>query len=108
MAFQKNRAKTGGRAKGVPNKISTTVRERLEEFGVDPVGGLLSIAADPECSLELKAKVFSDLCSYCFPKQKQVEISTPTLADFSLDQLREMLTKIRQARESASSEQTIQ
>ncbi|HEY7306270.1 MAG TPA: hypothetical protein VH601_19250 [Bryobacteraceae bacterium] len=107
MPFQKGKAKTGGRGKGTRNKISATVRERLEEFGVDPVRGLLSIAANPECSLELKAKVFSDLCSYCFPKQKHVEISAPSLADFSLDDLRAMLTRIQEAR-GPRAKQTIQ
>jgi hypothetical protein len=107
MPFQKGREKTGGRTPGTPNKISRTVRERLEQSGVDPVSRLLSIAENAECSLELKAKVFSDLCSYCFPKLKNVQLSTPSLSDFSLDELRAMLTKIAAARD-ANAKQTIQ
>jgi hypothetical protein len=108
MRFQKGRPKTGGRVAGTPNKISRTVRERLEQAGVDPVGRLLALAENAECSLELKAKVFSDLCSYCFPKLKNVQLSPPALSDFSLDELREMLTKIHQARDPKAGKPTIQ
>jgi hypothetical protein len=108
VRFQKGHPKTGGRAQGTPNKISATVRERLEQSGVDPVSRLLSIAENAECSLELKAKVFSDLCSYCFPKLKNVQLSPPALSDFSLDELREMLTKIHQARDPKAGKPTIQ
>src|SRR3954451_750357 len=104
MQFTKGTPKppNSGRGKGTRNKVSATVSERLEQFGVDPVRGLLSIVANADASLELKAKVFSELCSYCFPKQKHVEISAPTPADFSLDELRQMLSKIQQAREPSA------
>lgn len=69
------------------------MRERLEQAGVDPVSGLLSIADHPECSLELKAKVLSDLISYYYPKLNNVQLTTPALSDSSLDELRTMLTK---------------
>jgi hypothetical protein len=107
MPFQKGREKTGGRTRGVPNKLSATIRERLGQQGVDPVSGLLSIAEHRECSLELKAKALSDLISYCYPKLKNVELSTPALSDFSLDELRAMLTKIAAARDP-NTRQTIQ
>src|SRR4051794_5689188 len=70
-----------GRAKGTPNKLTCEAAAVLAQYGVDPIKGMLSICADPECSLELKAKMYSELAQYVYPKRKSVEL-TATI-DFS-------------------------
>lgn len=64
--------KFGGRKKGVPNKKTLAVAEKLEALGCDPIEGLARIAMDSdEESLRLQAN--KELAQYIAPKRKAIE-----------------------------------
>ena len=65
--------KSGGRRAGTPNKRTQELSERLEELGCDPVDGLARIAQDESASLELRARCYSDLMQYVYPRRRAVE-----------------------------------
>ncbi len=67
--------KTGGRKKGVPNKRTQEVTEKLEELGCDPIAGMALIALDASNPPELRGRMFSELAQYVFPKRKAIEYS---------------------------------
>jgi hypothetical protein len=71
------RKKTGGRKKGVPNKTSVIVRDRLEELDCDPIEQLVIIAKEAKESkdLQLAATVYKELAQYIAPKLKSMELT---------------------------------
>jgi hypothetical protein len=70
--------KTGGRAKGTPNKKTLEVQERLAEMGCDPIEGMARIALDESNPPELRGKMFAELAQYLHPKRRATEIKTDT------------------------------
>lgn len=68
--------KTGGRVKGSLNKRRVDVQERILELGCDPIEGMAAIALDNEAPLELRARMFSELAQYIWPKLRSVEQTT--------------------------------
>jgi len=68
--------KTGGRSKGTPNKRTQEAMQKLEELGCDPIEGMARIAMDESNSIELRAKMFSELAPYIFPKRKAMDINS--------------------------------
>lgn len=69
----KGYAKTGGRKTGTPNKINSDATALMNEFGFDPIKGMMSIAADLEVEVAIRAKMFSELAQYVYPKKRSVE-----------------------------------
>jgi hypothetical protein len=67
--------KTGGRARGTPNRATRTVAEKLEALGCDPIEGMARIAMDENNSAETRGRYYSELAQYVFPKRKPIEIS---------------------------------
>lgn len=91
--------RTGGRAKGTPNKRTQDLLQKTEELGVDPFEILLHFAAgnweelgydSPTRQIvaqggevididtippELRQKAAHDACPYLFPKRKAVDMS---------------------------------
>lgn len=67
--------KTGGRAKGTPNKATAEVAARLAELGCDPIEGMARIAMDIAAPIELRGRMYSELAQYVAPKRKAVEVS---------------------------------
>ena len=43
-------------------------------MGCDPLEGLARIALDPQTDVALKARCFSDLAQYVFPKRKAIDV----------------------------------
>ena len=68
------RLKTGGRTSGTPNKRTLEAIEKLEELGCDPIEGMARIAMDESNSIELRAKMLSDLAPYVYPKRRTVDL----------------------------------
>ena len=62
--------KSGGRQAGTLNKRTQTLMERPEELGCDPVEALTRIAQDETASLELRARRYSDLMQYLYPRRR--------------------------------------
>src|SRR5436190_19967770 len=69
--------KTGGRVAGTPNRKTNEVAVLLESLNCNPIEGMVQIAQNPEASLELRGKMFSELAHYMFPKRKAVEYGSP-------------------------------
>lgn len=64
-----------GRPKGVPNKATVEIQQKLAALGCDPLAGMAALAADPKSSPELKGKMLAELAQYVAPKRKAVEVT---------------------------------
>ena len=71
--MQQNRVKTGGRLRGVPNKKTLELSQKIHQLGLDPVEGLAAILAQAATSNELKVKIYCELMPYLYPKRKVIE-----------------------------------
>jgi len=84
MPRLKGLPKTGGRAKGAPNRRTQRIMEKLEALGCDPIAGLAHIAMNKKQKLgvrknvavELRAQMYKELAQYVAPKRKAAEIET--------------------------------
>ena len=47
----------------------------LDEFGCDPIEGMATIALEAQNSVELRARMFSDLAQYVAPKRRAIDHS---------------------------------
>jgi hypothetical protein len=65
----------GGRQRGVPNKRTLDVIERLAALRCDPITGMARIALNKKNPVELRAKMFAELAQYVAPKRKALEHS---------------------------------
>lgn len=70
-----------GRKKGVPNKLTLDVAEKLAKIGCDPLLGMARIAMDKKNPMELRGRMFGELAQYVAPKRRAIEHSAdkPTL-----------------------------
>lgn len=73
MTFEKGRKKTGGRKKGVRNKINQNLAELCEQKGFNPFEALLDLAKNPKTKGGLKLGALKELCEYLFPKRRRME-----------------------------------
>lgn len=74
MAFQKGRAKTGGREKGTKNKLNLGVGDKLDKLGVDCVAEIVQIAKTTKDE-QVKLQAYKELLKYVFPQRKAVEMT---------------------------------
>ena len=75
--FQKGRAKTGGRVRGAPNKVSAATRERIEEEA-DPIGFLVDVVnGEP---IEVANPSDSSNTVTVYPNYEQRQDAAKTLA----------------------------
>jgi hypothetical protein len=65
----------GGRERGVPNKRTLDVIDRLTALRCDPIAGMACIAMDNTAPLEIRARMYAELARYVAPKRKAVEHS---------------------------------
>ena len=77
MAKAKGSPKTGGRKKGTKNKITQSVRDKLDALNCDPIEALFNLGKDAlaDDDKELAFKCYKELASYYAPKLKSVEHS---------------------------------
>ena len=59
----------------VTNGVAAHVIERLDQLGCDPIEGMAKITLDLQNSVELRARMFSDLAQYVAPKRRAVDHS---------------------------------
>ena len=84
----KNGAKTGGRKKGTPNRLTADVGELLNDLAaqglfVDPIEFLARVMANDKAffsrsrdiSLAVRMKAAQELAPYRAPKRKAIEVS---------------------------------
>lgn len=77
MPRPKGLPKTGGRKPGIRNKLSESARALMQEFGFDPLKGMMAIAADPKNDVGLRGRMYAELAQYAYPKLRAVEHSGP-------------------------------
>ena len=102
MPRPKGLPKTGGRAKGTPNKRTQSVMEKLEALGCDPIAGLAKIAMNKrqklgvrkDVPIELRAQMFKELAQYVAPKRKAIEINTQEQGRVQVGDARERLAAL--------------
>ena len=58
------------------NLTPSTVIDRLEALGCDPIEGMARIAMDEEADLSLRTQMYKELAQYVAPKRKAVEMKT--------------------------------
>jgi len=77
--------KTGGRTAGTPNRKTREVAELLRSLNCDPIEGMVQIAQNENCTMELRGKMFSELAQYLYPKRRATELSAeePTKIEVS-------------------------
>ena len=80
--FQKGRTKTGGRAKGTPNKKTTELIELLGDY--NPIVRLIEIAKDENTSLDMQVKINLDLLPYIYPKRKSIDMNSNEMPEVKI------------------------
>ena len=67
----------GGRAKGVKNKGTQSIIDKLIDLKCDPIEGMAKIATQAmgEGDMQLAGQMFKELAQYVAPKRKSVEIT---------------------------------
>ena len=78
----RNGTKTGGRAKGTPNKKTTELIELLGDY--NPIVRLIEIAKDENTSLDMQVKINLDLMPYIYPKRKSIDMNTNDMPDVKI------------------------
>lgn len=75
MPRPKGLPKTGGRAKGTPNRRTAELAERIDAMDCCPAEGLARIgqAAERDGNLDLARAAYSDLAPYLYARRKAVE-----------------------------------
>ena len=66
--------KTGGRAKGTPNKATQSLREKLADLGCDPVQELVRIAQNSKIE-DTKIEIYTKFLPHLHPKRKPADDS---------------------------------
>lgn len=93
-----SRVKTGGRAKGTPNRRTLDIQQRLDALRCDPIEGMARIAMDAANPPELRGRMFAELAQYVAPKRKSVEVHAEvesTHVQKLVADSNELLTQIR-------------
>lgn len=65
-----------GPGKGYKKAKTLMIEQKLEELGCDPIEGMVTMAQDKNTDDGIRARLFSELANYIFPKRKAVEHST--------------------------------
>ena len=75
-AFEKGRAKTGGRKKGTKNRVvAEAASVVMERIGVDPLMKLLELGAEAhkEGDKALAVQCYKEIAKYTYPQLKAVD-----------------------------------
>ena len=78
----RNAIKTGGRAKGTPNKKTTELIELLGDY--NPIVRLIEIAKDKNTSLDMHVKINLDLLPYIYPKRKSIDMNSNEMPEVKI------------------------
>ena len=77
-----------GRPKGIPNKRTKEIAERLAELDCDPIEGMAMIANDTTLDHSLRLQAFKELAQYVAPKRKSVDIDATIDGNVSIEVVR--------------------
>jgi hypothetical protein len=51
------------------------VAEKIAALGCDPIEAMIKLAADSRTEIGIKAMLYRELASYCWPKRKAIEMT---------------------------------
>lgn len=88
MPFEEGREKTGGRTKGVENKVTSKVRESFTNLLEDNLDQLRKDFKELEPKDRIK--LFLDLSQYVLPKLKQTELKGKLEAEIDNFNIKDM------------------
>ena len=77
-----------GRPKGLPNKRTKEIAERLAELDCDPIEAMAMIANDTTLDHSLRLQAFKELAQYVAPKRKSVDIDATIDGNVSIEVVR--------------------
>src|SRR6476619_2592195 len=66
-----------GRPKGVKNKRTLILEDKLEALGCDPIAYLAEVMMDEAKPVELRMKAAAELAPYVWPKRRAIEHTNP-------------------------------
>jgi hypothetical protein len=69
--------KTGGRAKGTPNRATAAKVAAIAASGVPPLDYLLSVMRDEENPVQLRLDAAKAAAPYVHPRMSSVEVGNP-------------------------------
>jgi hypothetical protein len=75
MPFEVGRKKTGGRARGVPNRATSDFREKVLRSELPPIEFLCQIYRDPEAAPNLRLDAAKSVANFVYPKLSNVDIN---------------------------------
>lgn len=67
--------KTGGRRKGVPNKVTAAKQAEIVASGLSPLDFMLQLLRDPEQPYAMRLDAAKGCASYVHPKLANIELS---------------------------------
>lgn len=77
-----NGQKTGGRAKGTPNKRTTALRlgvdDLLAKYSYDPLEAMIAEASDASVDPEVRRSLHGSIAPYIYPKLRSVDATVET------------------------------
>ena len=65
-----------GPDKGYKKLKTRLVEEKLAELKCDPIEGMVVLAQDETTNIGVRAKLYSELANYVYPKRRAVELET--------------------------------
>jgi hypothetical protein len=63
-----------GPQRGYKKLKTRLVEEKLAELNCDPIEGMVILAQDEETDTGIRAKLYSELANYIYPKRKAIEL----------------------------------
>jgi hypothetical protein len=90
MPFEKGQNKTGGRSKGMPNRIKKDLKEKVQVLVFD---NITNVQSDLD-SLEPKERltILIRLLEYVIPKERETKIDFSGLSETEIDELINRIT----------------
>lgn len=85
MKFEKGKSKTGGRAKGTPNHLTTSIRQKLLKL-VDSSFEVIQVDLNSLPPQE-RINTFFRFLDYVIPKPKDMNIDLSNLSQEEIEQL---------------------
>ena len=78
-----------GRKKGVPNKATQEIIDKLDGLNCDPIAGLAEVARESMIDRDFKtaATAYKELAQYVAPKRKAIEIDMETTVTHEVELL---------------------
>ncbi|MGV7222469.1 MAG: DUF5681 domain-containing protein [Nitrospinales bacterium] len=97
-----------GRPKGSKSYKTMAIEELLEDLGCNPIEGMVALAEDENTDTSIRAKLYSELAAYLYPKRRAVEIKDQTFraSDYLIEKINEAKARMAKIRDKESRQLT--